>query len=111
MVASIHNPRKQTPMAQTPEGKVKAAVVKLLKKHGVYYFFPSTFGMGRSGVPDIVCCVNGKFLGVECKAGKNKPTELQERELAAINAAGGDTMVAREDNLKLLEDWLIKWVY
>ena len=49
-------------MANTPEKKVKDKVVKLLKQHGVYYFFPATYGMGRSGVPDIICCIKGKFL-------------------------------------------------
>jgi hypothetical protein len=36
-------------MAQTPEKKVKDKVVKILKDNGVYYFFPATYGMGRSG--------------------------------------------------------------
>ena len=87
-------------MASTPEKKVKDKVVKALKEHGVYYFFPATFGMGRSGVPDIVCCVDGKFLAIECKAGKNKPTELQEREMAAIRTAGGTAIVVNENNLE-----------
>jgi Holliday junction resolvase len=86
-------------MASTPEKKVKDQVVKVLKEEGVYYFFPATFGMGRSGVPDIVCCVRGHFLAIECKAGGNKPTALQLRELAAITAAGGIAMVINEDNI------------
>lgn len=86
-------------MAQTPEKKVKAKVVEVLKAHGVYYFFPTTFGMGRGGVPDIVCCYRGKFLAIECKAGAGKTTALQERELAAIKAAGGMQLVVNEKNL------------
>ena len=86
-------------MAQTPEKKVKAKVVEVLKAHGVYYFFPATFGMGRGGVPDIVCCYRGKFLAIECKAGAGKTTALQERELAAIKAAGGTQLVVNEKNL------------
>jgi hypothetical protein len=70
-------------MAITPEKKVKNKVVALLKERGAYYFFPATYGMGRSGVPDMVVCYKG-FIGVECKAGNNKPTALQLRELAAI---------------------------
>jgi Holliday junction resolvase len=89
-------------MAGTPESKVKLTVVKLLKQYGVYFFFPATHGYGRSGVPDIVCCINGKFLGIECKAGKNEPTALQQREINQIQAAGGMAMVVRED-LTLLE--------
>lgn len=86
-------------MAMTPEAKVKAKVVKLLKEAGVYYFYASTHGFGRSGVPDLVCCMGGRFIGIECKAGKNKPTPLQEKEMAAIRAAGGTTLVVNEDNI------------
>ena len=56
-------------MAQTPEKKVKQKVVKILKEYGVYYAFPATFGFGRSGVPDILCCYHGRFIAIECKAG------------------------------------------
>ena len=86
-------------MAATPEKKVKDKVVKTLKEHGVYYFFPATYGMGRSGVPDIICCVAGKFLAIECKAGRNQPTALQQREMAAITGAGGLAIVINEENL------------
>lgn len=86
-------------MAMTPEAKVKAKVVKLLKEAGVYYFYASTHGFGRSGVPDLVCCMGGRFIGIECKAGKNKPTPLQEKEMAAIRAAGGTTLVVNEENI------------
>lgn len=80
-------------MSRTPEGKVKDAVTKLLRELGAYYFFPATHGFGRSGVPDIVVCIAGKFVGIECKAGKNKPTALQEREMDAIRSAGGTAVV------------------
>jgi Holliday junction resolvase len=86
-------------MASTPEKKVKDQVVKTLKANSVYYFFPATYGMGRSGVPDIICCVEGRFLAIECKAGKNKPTALQEREMSAIVSAGGSAIVVNEENL------------
>lgn len=83
----------------TPEKKVKDKVVKLLKDHGVYYFFPATHGYGRSGVPDIICCCNGAFIGIECKAGNNKPTALQEKEMRNIRSAGGVTKVINEENI------------
>ena len=87
-------------MAATPEKRVKDKVVKLLKAAGVYYFYASTHGFGRSGVPDLVCCLRGRFVGIECKAGKNKPTPLQEKEMAAIRAAGGLTLLVNEDNVQ-----------
>ena len=95
-------------MAATPEKKVKTAACKILDKYNVYYFSPNTHGFGRSGVPDIICCLQGgKFLAIECKAGKNAPTALQLRELREIQLRKGISVVINEDNLALL-DMLLK---
>jgi hypothetical protein len=90
----------------TPEAKVKKKVVTLLKKRGVYYFYPVMGGFGRSGIPDIVCCCKGHFIGIECKAGSNKPTALQELEMQKIRDVGGTTLVVNEDNLNDVEEVL-----
>jgi Holliday junction resolvase len=95
-------------VAATPEAKVKAKVVGILKDEGAYYFFPATHGYGRSGVPDIVACVNGYFFAVECKAGKNKPTALQVREIERIRLAGGVAVVANEGNWDTLPELIRK---
>lgn len=92
-------------MATTPEGKVKKRVVKILEDNGIYYFFPVTGGFGRSGVPDIICCWNGRFLAIECKSGSAQPTKLQEKEMSKIRAAGGDAVVVNEEKIELLEMW------
>jgi Holliday junction resolvase len=83
----------------TPEAKVKKKVVDVLKKNGAYYFFPATGGFGRSGVPDIVCCYRGVFVAIECKAGNNKPTPLQQAEMGKIKQAQGFVLVVNEDNI------------
>ncbi len=95
-------------VAKTPEGKVKDRVVGILKEEGVYYFFPATHGYGRSGVPDIVTCVSGHFLGIECKAGTNKPTALQVRELEGIRKSGGVAIVVNEENWDMVRDLVRK---
>ena len=87
----------------TSEARVKNSCTKILKAHNAYYFFPATHGYGRSGVPDIICCYKGKFIAIECKAGKNKPTALQEKELAEIRSAGGIALVINEENVYALE--------
>jgi Holliday junction resolvase len=86
-------------MAMTPEKKVKQQVVKVLKYYGAYCFYPVTAGFGASGVPDIVACYKGRFIGIECKAGKNKPTDLQKRNLDAISECGGIALVINEDSV------------
>ena len=93
-------------MAATPEKLVKDKVKKMLDSLGIYHFSPPGMGLGRAGIPDLVCCYNGKFLGIECKAGKGKTTALQERELDAIRAAGGFAFVVRETNLEELKEQL-----
>lgn len=94
-------------MASTPEGRVKNAVKKWLKEHGVYYYMPMQNGMGRSGIPDFICCVpwlNGRMLAIETKApGKRDSTTAnQDREIRDINIAGGVAVVI--DDVKQLEE-------
>ena len=85
---------------------VKQQVVKLLKEKGVYYFFPVAGGYTSIGVPDIVACINGLFVAIECKAGKNRPTELQYRNLESIRDNGGLAMLVNEDDLDALANRL-----
>jgi len=93
-------------MVMTPEAKVKKVVVRQLKLLGAYYFYPVTGGYGMSGVPDIVGCFQGKFFGIECKAGSNKPTPLQRKNLLDIKLAGGIAVVVNEKNMDDIEDIL-----
>jgi hypothetical protein len=87
-------------MAMTPEKKVKDKVTKILKELKAWYFSPMTGGYGKSGVPDIIGCYKGKFFGIECKAGKNKPTPLQRLQLDAIYNSEGISLVINEGNIE-----------
>ena len=86
----------------TPEAKVKAKIKAILKAHSIYYAMPIGTGYGNSGVPDFLCCVNGKFVAIEAKAGKGEATALQLKNLRDINNAGGYTLIIRENNLEYL---------
>lgn len=83
-------------MAQTPEGRVKAKIRSWLKAKGIYAFAPIGSAYGTHGIPDIICCVDGRFIGIECKApGKEKTTTCnQDQHIAAITASGGVAFVA-----------------
>jgi Holliday junction resolvase len=87
-------------MAETPEWKVKRAVRLMLDKLGAYHFMPPANGFGRAGIPDIIACLDGRFIAIECKAGKGTTTALQDRELNMVLNAGGTTYIARETNLE-----------
>ena len=93
-------------MASTPESKVKANVRKILDTLNIYHFMPPANGFGRAGIPDIIGCMDGHFIAIECKAGKGTTTALQDRELNAILNHGGTVYIAREHNLLELKQLL-----
>jgi len=95
-------------MAATPESKVKAKVVAELKKLGAYHFFPVTSGYGSSGLFDIVVCFRGLFIGIECKAGKGKPTALQIRNAMQAKNSGAIVLLINEHNVSKLGDVMSK---
>ena len=87
-------------MATTPESKVKERVKKILIKYpNAYRMTPTTGGYGSSGAPDIVACIDGKFIGIECKANGNKPTALQMKNLTGIAAAGGYAFIVDDKSI------------
>jgi hypothetical protein len=90
----------------TPEGKVKEAVKKVLKKHCIWYFMPSANGYGKVGIPDIIACWEGRFFAIETKApGKiDNTTPNQDMQLAAIRSAGGWALVV--DNATQVEEFI-----
>lgn len=90
----------------TPEKKVKEKVKTILKKLNAYYCMPATGGYGASGVPDILACYKGKFIGIETKANGNTPTALQQKHLRDISITGGLSLVIDETNIDMLEFYI-----
>jgi hypothetical protein len=71
-------------------------------------FFWKQFGglYGQSGLPDIICCYKGRFVGLEVKTEKGKISVLQEVTLRKIRNAGGVAEVARnvEDAKRIIQN-------
>ena len=93
-------------MAMTPERRVKTQVRKVLDKLGAYYVMPVTGGYGNSGSPVFLVCLHGRFIGIECKAGKNTTTPLQEKNLRQIERSGGIALVVNDENVGVFEETL-----
>ena len=73
------------------EKDIVAAIRRYLATLGEDVFFWKEHGSpyGTSGVPDIICCYKGRFLGLEAKLPGGRLTPLQMRALEKINRAGG----------------------
>lgn len=93
-------------MVATPESKVKKKVHTLLKERGAYAVNYIGGAYANNGTPDILACLCGRFIGIECKAGKGKPTALQIKNLRDIDHAGGLSLVVNETNLEYLTECL-----
>ena len=73
------------------ERDIVTAIRKYLASRGSDVFFWKEHGSvyGTNGVPDIICCYKGRFLGLECKLPGGRLTKLQKRTIEKINRAGG----------------------
>jgi hypothetical protein len=91
------------------EGTLKEKVKKLLTERGAWYYMPVPMGYGRRGIPDFLACYRGVFIAPETKVPKKEAKPWQERELGAINGAGGEAFVCKDiSQLKNLLDFIDK---
>lgn len=75
-------------MAQ--EKNFETRVKKFLKEQGAWFVkYWGGAAYTKAGVPDLLACVNGFFLGIELKASNGKASELQMHTLKQIDKAGG----------------------
>lgn len=89
----------------TPEGRTKAKVKRAL--HGMgFVFMPVQRGMGGAAL-DYFCCLDGRFVAIETKAGSKKLTARQVYTANDIARAGGIVFVIRSDaDIKTMLDAL-----
>lgn len=85
----------------TEEANFQNKVIKYLKKMGIYHV--KYWGGGiytKAGVPDILACVNGYFMGIELKATKGKVSELQYWNRDEIRKSGGVSIILYPDQFE-----------
>lgn len=71
------------------ETKVQTQIQAYIRSIGGYCFKVHGEIYMRAGIPDIICCIKGKFVGIEVKDGTNTPSELQLAHIRQIRKAGG----------------------
>ena len=76
------------------EQAIQANLIEHLKGLGAYTV--KTIAVSKAGVPDILCCLDGRFIGIEVKRPEKKEnvTRLQQKNLDWIIDAGGLAGVA-----------------
>ncbi|MCX6145715.1 MAG: VRR-NUC domain-containing protein [Candidatus Kapabacteria bacterium] len=69
------------------ESDIQASILKYVKAIGGFTFKVMT--ANTSGIPDVICCINGKFVALEIKLPGKNATELQKYKISEIQKAGG----------------------
>ena len=67
------------------ENKIK----RLIEENDGWHVKFFANGFTKSGIPDILACINGHFIGIEVKASHGKASELQIHHCKEIRKAGG----------------------
>lgn len=80
-------------MTITPEKRFENTVKQFLSDEGAYFVKYFANRNTKAGIPDILACVNGYFLGIEVKAQRGKPSELQIYHCRKIREAGGIALI------------------
>ena len=91
-----------------PEKKLQDKVVRYLRERDIYYL--NLYGDGRSGKgkPDIIACINGRFVAFELKVGSNDLQEDQKIHRLRIQRSRGlhYSPYTFEEFKKIVEDLL-----
>ena len=72
-----------------PEKTFENRIKKYLEKNNCWFtkFFANAYT--SSGIPDLLVSINGRFVGIEVKQEKGKPSLLQKVHLKRIGDSGG----------------------
>lgn len=80
---------------KTPEGMLKASIRQLLDTVGIFHYNAWGGPMSAKGIPDLICCQNGRMIGIEVKTKTGKVSDDQIEFIRRINEAGGLAFIAR----------------
>lgn len=84
------------------ENKVKA----FLKNQDCWTLKTWSNGVQRSGVPDLLVCCKGNFVGIELKAANGKPSQLQLWNLRKIEESGGYAILLYPSDFELFKGFI-----
>ena len=79
----------------TPEQKIKKQIKDYITRIGGFWSIVQGGPYSKPGDPDLICCVEGRYIGIEAKTPMGKPTELQLQRGREIEQAGGIWILAR----------------
>jgi len=91
-----------------PEKKLQDKAIEYLKAKGIYHINQFGNGWSAKGVPDLIVCINGRFVAFELKVGENDLQDDQKIHRIRIRRSGGlhYAPYTLEEFIKIVEDLL-----
>lgn len=80
-------------MGGMKEKAFERKVREYLQSRGCWVLKTWSNGVQRKGIPDLIVCCNGYFMGVELKAESGKPSELQIWNIEQIRKSNGVAII------------------
>jgi Holliday junction resolvase len=77
-----------------PEARLGHKIMDALRAHGAFVFKVHGSGLMMAGLPDLIVCYRGYFIGIEVKMPGNKASARQLFVHKQIRRAGGIVVVA-----------------
>lgn len=92
----------------TREKKLQDKVVRYLRERGIYYLNLYGDGFSGKGKPDIIACINGRFVAFELKVGSNGMQDDQKIHKLRIERSNGlhYSPYTLEEFINIVEDLL-----
>ena len=72
-----------------PEKKLQDKAIRYLRERGIYYLNLFGDGMTGKGKPDLIVCINGRFVAFELKVGENDLQDDQKIHRIRIKRSRG----------------------
>jgi len=78
------------------EQQIQKKITSYLEQEG--YYVVKVISASKAGVPDVLACIEGRFVAIEVKKPETKSnvSKLQEYNLERVIEAGGISLVACE---------------
>lgn len=89
-----------------PEALLGRKIRAALEARGLFVFKVHGSGMMMAGLPDLITCYKGRYIGFEVKMPGNKASKVQELVHGKIRKAGGYALVVYsvDETLRFLDD-------
>lgn len=71
------------------ESQLQRKCIEYLKQKDIYYINKYGDGWSAKGCPDLICCINGRFVTFELKVGNGKMKPDQRIHKRRIERNGG----------------------